>query len=62
MKFSILLGDGEALVTITIPIIASWRTGGHSSIPNEANRVGSQRVGYDFNFSREVAIGIRIAN
>ena len=26
--------DGEALLTITIPIIENWRTGGDSRIPN----------------------------
>ena len=58
MKFSILLGDGEALVTITIPIIASWRTGGHSSIPNVVYCVHGKSAAYDCQIKSEPSVKV----
>lgn len=48
MESSILVYDGEALLTITRPIVSNWKTEADSSIPNSAYRVDRKGPGYDF--------------
>ena len=54
-----MIDEIQALLTITIPNIANWRTGGDSSIPNSSYHVARRGAGKDFNPDRDLSLPLK---